>query len=78
MITYEQALAKAHNTRPDTVLDQAYDLDDVWAFMFAPDTGEELTGEPFITVNKETGELGDLTIPPLENLFRLQKGKKIK
>lgn len=52
------------------------DIGDRWAFEL--DSGDPpMPGVPTITVNKETGEVKELTIPPLENLYLLNSGKVV-
>lgn len=58
----------------DYPLKEKYDLGSEWAFYFGTDDD---AGAPYITVNKKTGDLGFLIIPPFENLDRLKAGKKL-
>lgn len=77
MITVEQATEKAKTENPGMIAESCTDIGDQWAFYFIPASGEEATGEPYTTVDKETGTVGFLTIPPISNLLLIQKGTRI-
>lgn len=52
------------------------DIGNRWAFCF--DTGDPpIPDVPPVTVDKETGAVGWLTVPPLENLTILDEGKVV-
>ena len=66
----------AADTYSEYPIAEILDIGDRWAFSF--DSGDPpLPGIPTVTVNKETGEVGWLTIPPLENLELLNAGKVV-
>ena len=76
MMTVAQAKKLAADTYSEYPIAEILDIGDRWASSF--DSGDPpLPGIPTVTVNKETGEVGWLTIPPLENLETLEKGKAI-
>lgn len=76
MITAKEAYLKAKNEFPDFPLVECVDIGDRYAFYFSP--GEDAVGVPYVTVEKDDGNVGFLTIPPLENLDLISKGKRIK
>jgi len=71
---YQKAQQEAKKRFGDYPIKEKYDLGDVWAFYFGTDDD---AGVPYITVNKQTGAVGFLTIPPFENLNKLKAGIKI-
>jgi len=73
---YSTALADAKISYSDVALVGCLDIGDRYAFSFNS-KGKPLIGAPVFTVNKNTGELGYLSIPPLENLRLLRKGTNI-
>lgn len=76
MMTVAQAKKLAADTYSEYPIVEILDIGDRWAFSF--DSGDPpLPGIPTVTVNKETGEVGWLTIPPLENLELLNAGKVV-
>lgn len=77
MITVEQATEKAKAENPDCVVESCIDIGDRWAFYFQPALGGESTGDPYTTVDKETGMIDFLTIPPVSNLALIQKGTRV-
>ena len=75
MMTVKEAFLKARKEFTDTPLRACVDIGDRFAFYFAEDEG--IPGNPYITINKTSGEVGWLGSPPIENFRLLQKGKKI-
>lgn len=54
------------------------DIGDSYAICYEPsDEGDPIPGDYPLTVKKENGEIGYLPIPPVENIERLEKGKKV-
>ena len=76
MITPKEAYNKAKKEALDFPLLWCLDIDDRYAFFFSPEPIPP--GLPIVTVNKTSGNIGFLTIPPLENIDLLNKGKEIK
>jgi hypothetical protein len=70
------ALEDAKRKYTKVELFACFDIGDKYAFTFKSG-GKTLYGAPVFTVEKNTGELGYLSIPPLENLKMLEKGTKI-
>lgn len=70
------AYEKAHGQWKGLTLQDCLDLGDQWAFYFAPAQGEA-TGQPYTTIEKATGALGLLHIPPLSNVAVLKGGRRI-
>ena len=87
MISFEEACEKAFNhykNNPYFRMDYAVDIGDSWVFNAAwrkpLEPGEHRLGFPGWKppyVMKMTGEIGPYQIPPMENLERLQKGKRL-
>ena len=76
MINFEKAIDIAQKQFPDYPIFDATDIGKKWAFSF--DTGEPaIPGIPYVCINKFTGAVDYLTIPPIENLDIIEKGKKI-
>ena len=73
---YDIALAAASKQYSEVELLDCTDIVDRYAFAFGAE-GKPLIGAPVYTINKSTGELGYLVIPPLENLKLLKSGVKI-
>lgn len=71
---YNKAQREAVQRYGDYPIKEKYDLGEDWAFYFGTDDD---AGVPYITVNKKTGAVGVLTIPPFENLARLKAGTKL-
>lgn len=76
MITTKEAYSKAKKEFPDFPLVECVDIGNRLAFYFSPN--EEAVGIPYVTIDKASGDVGFLTIPPLENLDLISKGKRIK
>lgn len=54
------------------------DIGDCYAFCYEPSDGEDpIPGDCPITVNKDSGEVGIIAIPPIANLDKLEAGQKI-
>ena len=70
------AYEKAHRQWEGLTLQDCLDLGDRWAFYFVPAQGEG-TGQPYTTIEKATGALGLLHIPPLSNVAVLKAGNRI-
>lgn len=77
MIELKAAYEKAHKEFPDYKLIECLDIGDAYAFYFSQSETENIPGVPYVSVDKESGSVEYLTIPPIENLKRIQKGKKI-
>jgi hypothetical protein len=75
MITPKEACTKAHKEFPEYRLVECVDIGSAYAFYFAP--GEEFPGIPYVAVDKQSGSVDYLTIPPFENLALIQNGKRI-
>lgn len=77
MIALKEAYTKAHKEFPEYTLTECVDIGDDFAFYFSPDDGEAVPGIPYVAVNKETGSVDFLTIPPFDNLELIQNGKRL-
>lgn len=76
MIDIVKAKGLAQKEVPDYPIDKAVDIKDRFVFFY--DTGEPpIPGAPIVTVNKQNGEIGYMTIPPLENLDIIESGTVI-
>lgn len=73
MIDLKKAKAICKKEYSEFPIDEIIDIGDMWAFTF--DSGEPpVPGAPIITVRKEDGKVGYITIPPIENLEILNNG----
>ena len=70
------ALTKVRESNPDYELTNCTDIGDCYAFSYTVD-GQQTIGIPYILVDKATGDIGWLGIPPIENLHKLKAGTKI-
>lgn len=70
------AYKKAREEWEGLTLQDCLDLGDRWAFYFAPAQGEA-TGQPYTIIEKATGTLGLLHVPPLSNVAVLKAGRRI-
>ena len=80
-MTFEQALQKAHSIKNEGyVLKSVLDMGEFWAFYFEDPTpinedNVSYPGEPFITINKHTGTVGEFT--PAQDFELFFKAKRI-
>jgi hypothetical protein len=77
MIAIKEAYTKAHNEFPEYTLTECVDIGNAYAFYFSPGGGDEIPGVPYVAVNKESGSVVFLTIPPFDNLELIQNGKRL-
>lgn len=81
MVTVEEAYAIGKTelmAKGDYKIAEIIDIGDSYAICYEPaDGGDPIPGDYPITVKKENGEIGCLTIPPIGNIDRLAKGKKV-
>lgn len=80
MLSIEEAYQKSRIKAAECYkLLECTDTGDLWVFTYGvtDDHGKLEPGAPMIGVNKETGELKGMAIPPISNLHILQKGKKV-
>ena len=76
MISITEAKTLAAGAYSELPIAEITDIGDRWAFEF--DAGDPpIPGVPIVTVGKETGEVGWLTIPPLENIALLEAGTPV-
>lgn len=77
MLGLQEAMKIAQKEYPHYSIGEIVDIGGSWAFGF--DSGEPtIPGIPYITVNKSSGRIGRLSIPPIENLDILDNGTIIK
>lgn len=75
---FDQAYRKANSYLPDCNVVSCKDIGDALVFALnQKDTDTLLPGLPMVGVMKSTGELFEITIPPIENLDRLKRAKDI-
>lgn len=65
MIDLKDAYEKALNESEEKNLSEAYENDEIYMFLFAPEQAEEMDDCSFISINKETGELGEIFGPEI-------------
>lgn len=73
MVTLENAKNIARNQYPNYPIFSITDIGDKWVFNYdtpVPDI-------PFVCINKVSGAVSLLTVPPLENLDIIENGKLI-
>lgn len=76
MISLEKAKEICKNEYSEFPIAEIVDVGGMWAFCF--DSGEPpVPGIPIVTVCKEDGKIGYMTIPPLENIEILENGKVV-
>ena len=76
MFDIRKAKNIAQREFPDYPIAEITDIGDRWVFDY--DTGNPpIPDAPLVTISKDDGELGYMTIPPLENLEILEKGIKV-
>lgn len=73
MITLERAKGIAQKQFPEFPIFDIRDIGGKWAFSY--DTAAP--GIPFVCVSKSNGSVDYLTVPPIENLGIIEKGKII-
>ena len=77
MITIESAKKIAQRKMSDLKILGCTDIGDKYAFAFGIDEDDIPPGLPCVCVDKYTGEVSYMTIPPMENYYILEKGKDI-
>lgn len=60
---------------PDWGLKECVDIGDRLAFYFEP--SEPTPGIPYVAVNKNSGRVEYLTVPPLQNLALIRNGQRV-
>lgn len=76
MISLERAKEIAIQNFSEYPIGEIIDIGNRWAFCY--DSGEPpVPGIPIVTVKKEDGKTGYMTVPPLENLDILSNGTVI-
>lgn len=60
---------------PNWDLKECVDIGDRLAFYFEP--SEPTPGIPYVVVNKNSGQVTYLTIPPLQNLALIRNGQRV-
>ena len=76
MIALKDAYDKAKVVFPDYSLVECIDIGKAFVFYFSDDI-EATPGIPYIIVDKNTGNIDYLTIPPIKNLKMIRQGKRI-
>lgn len=80
-MTIEKALQKAHSVKREGYsLKSVLDMGEFWAFYFEDPTlidedDVSYPGEPYITINKQTGTVGEFL--PIQDLVLYGKAKPI-
>ncbi len=74
MITLERAKEIAQLQVPDFYISKIIDIGGEWVFSY--DFGNPVPpGSPIVCISKSNGDVSHMTIPPLENLDILEKGR---
>lgn len=74
MITHLEARAIAEKQMPGLHAVSCIDIGDRFAFSFADKKGRVPPGTPFVCVHKESEEVSEILVPPIENLDILEAG----
>lgn len=79
MVTLKKAYEIAKEEANGFELQEVRDAGDMWIFIFTKrmKNGMIYPQSPNITVDKESGVVGKLIIPPIENLHIINKAKVI-
>ena len=76
MINLKEAYNKAQAEFSKYTLKDCVDIGNAFAFYFSR-SNESIPGIPYIVVNKETGKVEYLSVPPLKNLYLIQNGVRL-
>lgn len=78
MMSFEELKNKAANEVPDMEIKQCTDIGNEYVFSFGVKGEDDVVpGTPFVRVSKDDGKCSFMTVPPIENLELLAKGKEI-
>ena len=77
MITIEKACELAKKEMKGLNIIGCVDIGDRYAFSFGVDKDNIPPGTPTVGVAKENGKISYITIPPIENIDILCKGKEV-
>lgn len=78
MIKFSKILEIARSEFPDFIVAECTDIGDRYAFGYdVKPPGLLPPGTPTVCVDKESGEISYLTIPPIENLEVLENGRDV-
>ena len=78
MIPFEKLKSIAAKEMPNMEIKQCTDIGDDYVFSFGTKgTDDVLPGTPFVRIAKDSGKCSFMTIPPIENLDLLEKGKEV-
>lgn len=77
MITYEEAYKKAKKENEDLKIISCVDIGEKYVFSFGIDKDNIPPGIPMVSVSKGNAKVEYFTIPPLENIDLLEKGKEL-
>ena len=77
-MNFEEIKRKAEKELPDLIISRCIDIGEKYAFSFRLENEAPVPpGIPIICVDKNSGEISYMTIPPLTNLDILKNGKEI-
>lgn len=74
MISIYEAYKRAKEESSGT-LRECVELDSGWAFYFSEE--DNTPGIPYVLVDKDSGEVEYLYVPPINNLKRIKSGAKV-
>ena len=78
MILFEELKSIAAKEMPDMEIKQCTDIGNDYVFAFGVNGKDDvLPGTPFVRISKDSGKCSFMTIPPIENLELLEKGKEV-
>lgn len=76
-MSFEELKRIAQNEFKDMVIVSCKDIGDSFAFSYETKDGDVIPDVPIVCVDKSDGNVKYMTIPPIENLKKLEKGKEI-
>jgi hypothetical protein len=76
-VNFEELKRIAQNEFEDMVIVSCKDIGNSLAFSYETTDGDVIPDVPIVCVDKSDGSIEYMTIPPIENLIKLEKGKEI-
>lgn len=77
MIDHIEAKKIAEKQMPTMRIESCFDIGDRYVFSFTDENGDTPPGTPFICVDKQSREISELTVPPIQNLDIIEAGTEI-
>ena len=74
---FKKAYDYVHSLNPNLKIIECVETNDMYIFTRVSEDREPLMGGGIVAISKETGEKIPFSVPPLENLDVIEKGKKV-